>query len=167
MKYGVVTGGISENFAHTYAGAGGSVTANVSKIELADKQLESMSKIHANHIKWREHTSTLVRLVSRYMASMKQVQQMCKNRERASKDQIQVEMNTLDKNKSDLELAVGSIFNEIEDTKREFIVEGPDFGNKNKNHKENNRTQESLRKVKNTLNFQKTHITTKEKTFKK
>ena len=72
----------------------------------------------------------------------------------------------MDKNGNDLELAVNSIFREIEQTKREFILQGPEFG-KMDQPKDGNRTQGNLRKIKNTLNFQRHHVKSKEPAFKK
>ena len=76
LKHGVVAEKISGTFDHGHEGPGGSISTGklVSKVELADKQQrEFLSKAQQDQLKWRESSRTLIRLASRFLASLREL----------------------------------------------------------------------------------------------
>ena len=76
LKHGVVAEKISGTFDHEHEGPGGSISTGklVSKVELADKeQREFLSKAQQDQLKWRESSRTLIRLASRFLASLREL----------------------------------------------------------------------------------------------
>ena len=64
IKFGKVSGALSTTFS----------TAGTSKLEMAAEQVKLLSEAQTNQLKWRENSTKLIRLNTRFMDAMRQLQ---------------------------------------------------------------------------------------------
>jgi len=104
-------------------------------------------------MKWRDNAWTLIRLMTRFMDSMKQLQKAVQKRKTASEDEISNERHTFEGNKRELEQIMIKIQSEIDESKLEVIRQGDAFGIDQEPESVRSKTQQNLNKLTNILKF--------------